>query len=59
MCGIAGNDEDRGRSRIHGMEERERSSIGRVLDGRTIKMSGDVVCGLHCVHRDDERVFLG
>jgi hypothetical protein len=32
---------------------------GRVLSGRTIGRSGDVVCGLHCAHRDEERRFLG
>jgi hypothetical protein len=31
---------------------------GRVLGGRAIEMSGDVVCGLHCAHGDEEREFL-
>jgi hypothetical protein len=32
---------------------------GRVLGGRTIGKSGDVVCGLHHTREDDERGFLG
>jgi hypothetical protein len=31
----------------------------RVLSGRTIKRSDDIVCGLHCARRDKEREFLG
>jgi hypothetical protein len=42
---MAGNNEDRGRSRRPGAEHREWSSTGRVLGGRTIKKSGDAVCG--------------
>jgi hypothetical protein len=33
--------------------------IGRVLGGRTIRRSGDAVCGLHRARRDEERGFLG
>jgi hypothetical protein len=33
--------------------------IGRVLGGRTIKRSGDTVCGLHRAHGDEEGRFLG
>jgi hypothetical protein len=33
--------------------------IGRVLGGRVIKRSGDVVCGLHRAREDEERRFLG
>jgi hypothetical protein len=29
--------------------------IGRVLGGRTIERSGDIVCGLHRAHGDEER----
>jgi hypothetical protein len=29
------------------MEDRKWSGTGRVLGGRTIEWSGDVVCGLH------------
>jgi hypothetical protein len=32
---------------------------GRVLGGRTIRRSGDVLCGLHRAHGDKERGFLG
>jgi hypothetical protein len=32
---------------------------GRVLGGRTIGRSGDVVCGLHHACGDEERGFLG
>jgi hypothetical protein len=31
----------------------------RILGGRTIRRSGDVVCGLHCAHGYEEREFLG
>jgi hypothetical protein len=58
MCDIAGSDEDRGRSRRSGVEERRWSSIGRVLGGQTIGRSGDAVCGLHSAQGDEEHVFL-
>jgi hypothetical protein len=32
---------------------------GRVLDGRAVERSGDVVCGLHLARGDLERGFLG
>jgi hypothetical protein len=32
---------------------------GRVLGGRVIERSDDVVCDLHCARGDDERRFLG
>jgi hypothetical protein len=32
---------------------------GRVLGGRTIERSGDVVCGLHHAREEEEREFLG
>jgi hypothetical protein len=32
---------------------------GRILSGQTIRRSGDVVCGLHRAHGDEERAFLG
>jgi hypothetical protein len=31
----------------------------RVLGGRAIKRSDNVVCGLHRAHEDEERGFLG
>jgi hypothetical protein len=56
---MAGNDEDRGRSRRLGAEDWRWSSTGRVLGGRTIERSGDAVCGLHRAQGDEEREFLG
>jgi hypothetical protein len=32
---------------------------GRVLGGRTIGRSVDVICGLHCARVDEEHIFLG
>jgi hypothetical protein len=31
---------------------------GRILGGRTIRRSGDVVCSLHCACGDEVRGFL-
>jgi hypothetical protein len=56
---MAGSDEDCGRSRRPTAEDRVWSSTGRVLSDRTIKRSGDVVCGLHSAQGDEERMFLG
>jgi hypothetical protein len=58
-CGMASNDEYHGRSRRPGAEDRGWSGIGRVLGGRTIGRSGDVVCGLYHERVDEEREFLG
>jgi hypothetical protein len=33
--------------------------IGRVLGGRTIGRSGDVMCGLYHAHEDEKHMFLG
>jgi hypothetical protein len=55
---MSGSDENRDRSRRPGEEDWGWSSTGRVLDGRMIERSGDVVCGLHCA-QDEERGFLG
>jgi hypothetical protein len=44
---MMGSDENRGRSRRLGVEDRGWPSTGRVLDGQTIERSNDVVCGLH------------
>jgi hypothetical protein len=44
---MVGSDEDQGRSRSLGAEDHGWSSKGRVLDGRRIERSGDVVCGLY------------
>jgi hypothetical protein len=58
-CGMEGSDEDCGRSRRPGVEDRGWSSTGRVLGGRTIERLGDTVCSLHRAREDEERVFLG
>jgi hypothetical protein len=55
---MTGNDEDRGRSRRLGAEDRGWSSTGRVLGGQTIERSGDTVCGLHHAQGDEEHMFL-
>jgi hypothetical protein len=46
-CDMTGSDEDCGRSMRPGTEDLGWSSIGWVIGGRTIKRSGDAVCGLH------------
>jgi hypothetical protein len=56
---MAGSDEDRGRSRRLGAEDRGWSSTGRVLGGRLIERSGDTVYGLHHAQGDEECRFLG
>jgi hypothetical protein len=55
---MAGNDEDRARSRRLGAEDRGWSHTCRVLDGRTIERSGDVVCSLQRIQEDEECGFL-
>jgi hypothetical protein len=32
---------------------------GRIIGGRTIRRSGDTMCGLHRAQGDEERGFLG
>jgi hypothetical protein len=49
---MAGNDEDRGISRIPSAEDRGCSSIGLLLGDRMIERLGDIVCGLYCVQGD-------
>jgi hypothetical protein len=58
-CNMAGSSDDRGRSRIPDAEDREWSNTGRVLSGRMIGRSGDIVCGLHHAQGDKEHEFLG
>jgi hypothetical protein len=53
------SDENRGRSRRLGAEDRGWSSTGRVLSGWTIERPGDTMCGLHRAQGDDEHMFLG
>jgi hypothetical protein len=55
---MVSSDDDRGRSRRPDAEDRRWSSTGRVLDGRAIERSGDVVCGLHRAREDEQRRFL-
>jgi hypothetical protein len=58
-CDMVGSDKDLGRSRRPNTEDRVWSSTGRVLGGRTIGRTGDIVCGLYCAQGDEERKFLG
>jgi hypothetical protein len=55
---MGGSDEDRGRSRRPGADDRGWSSIGRVLGGRMVERSNDVVCSLYRAQGDDEYMFL-
>jgi hypothetical protein len=56
---MADSDDDLDKSRRPGAEERRWLSTDRILGGQTIGRLGDVLCGLHCAHRDEECVFLG
>jgi hypothetical protein len=58
-CDMAGSNEDLGRSRRPGAEDRRWSSTGQVLGGRTIERLGDTVCSLYRAQGDEERGFLG
>jgi hypothetical protein len=58
-CNMTGSDEDHGKSRRLGTEDRGWSGIGRVLGGRMIERSGDTVCALYHVQADEEHGFLG
>jgi hypothetical protein len=53
-----GSDENRGRNRRLGVEDRGWSSTGRILDGRMIERSDDAMCGLHHARGDEEHGFL-
>jgi hypothetical protein len=57
-CGMTCSDEDRGRSRRLGAEDRGWSHRSGTRC-RVIERSGGVVCGLHCARGDEERGFLG
>jgi hypothetical protein len=37
----------------------EDGRTGQILCGRGIEWSGDAVCSLHCIRRDEECKFLG
>jgi hypothetical protein len=56
---MVGSDEDHGRSRRPGAEDRGWSRTGRVLGGRTIERSGDAVCDLHRAQGDEKCESLG
>jgi hypothetical protein len=56
---MAGSDEDCGKSRRYGANDRGWLSTGRILGARTIGKSGDVVCSMYHAQGDDERWFLG
>jgi hypothetical protein len=56
---MVGSDEDLGRSLRPGAEDRGWLNTSRVIGGRTIRRSGDTVCGLHCAQGDEEHEFLG
>jgi hypothetical protein len=55
---MTGSDEDRGRSRRPGAEDRGWSSTCRILGGWMIKRSGDDMCGLHRAQGEEEREFF-
>jgi hypothetical protein len=57
-CDMTGSDEDRGRSRRPGAEDRRWSSTCRILGGWMIKRSGDDVCSLHRAQGEEEREFF-
>jgi hypothetical protein len=57
-CGMVGSDEDQGRSRRLGAEDRGWLTTGRVLTGRMIERSSDAVYSLHCAQEDEERGLL-
>jgi hypothetical protein len=57
---MMGNDEDQGKSRRLGAEDRGWSGTSWVLVGRMIGRSGDTVCDLYYTHGGDEkREFSG
>jgi hypothetical protein len=58
-CGMAGSDENHGRSRRPSAEDQRLSSMGRVLGGQTVERSVDAVCDLHRARGDEEHKFLG
>jgi hypothetical protein len=58
-CDMADIDKNCGMSRKPGVKNQRWSSTGRVLDGRTIGRSDDIVCGLYRAQGDDERMFFG
>jgi hypothetical protein len=57
-CSMVCSDEDRGRSRRHGEEDRD-GRTSQVLGGQAIERSGGAVCGLHHIRGDEERSLIG
>jgi hypothetical protein len=55
---MTGSNENRGKSRRPGAEDRGWSSTDRVLAGQVIGRSREVVCGLYDAQGDEERGFL-
>jgi hypothetical protein len=58
-CGMVDSNEDCGRSRRPGVEDRGWSCIGRIICGQTIERSGDTVYSLYRARGHKERGFLG
>jgi hypothetical protein len=58
-CDMAGNNEDRVRSRRPGAMDQGWSSIGQVLVGQMIGRLSDTMCSLHRAQRDKKHGFLG
>jgi hypothetical protein len=58
-CDMVDSDEDRDRSRRHGVEDRGWSRTGRVLGGWMIRRLGDAVCSVHRALGDEEHEFFG
>jgi hypothetical protein len=56
---MVNSDEDRGRSRRPGVNDRGLSDTCWVLGGRTIERSDDIMCYLHRARGYEERGFLG
>jgi hypothetical protein len=56
---MTSSDEDRGRRRRLGAENRGWSNTGRALGDRMIKRSSDAVYSLHRTQGDEEHRFLG
>jgi hypothetical protein len=54
-CDMAGTEDDQGRSRRIGAEDRGWSGTSRVLGGRMIRRSGDTMCDPHHTHGGDEK----
>jgi hypothetical protein len=57
-CDMTDNDKDLGTSRRPDAKDRGWSSTSRVLGGRMIGRSDDVVCGLYHAQGNEKRGFL-